>query len=270
MDNNKINTAEYSSDILKYIYFFKKNIIERIVNSEKYKTEKESYYLVIVQKILFTLEGSNIFIRAFYSHPEYHIPLFINFRAIINDIITTECLFYKSKLDPNFDEKYWIKTIYSDHLKYKLSKTNLFLEKNINNHSEAYVKKALVNIAPQLFDEKGDLVYNEEFNTNKIMKEIFSNPNQNNPKYDILKISYNLYDTFSKFEHFGIFTNKLLFRGLNMKENESSLIKYLINSIKIIILALNNYIKTWDELNIDHKKINNLSQKIFLHHKDNY
>ena len=57
MDNNKINTAEYSSDILKYIYFFKKNIIEKIVNSEKYKTEKESYFFVIIQKILFNLSS---------------------------------------------------------------------------------------------------------------------------------------------------------------------------------------------------------------------
>jgi len=102
------------------------------------------------------------------------------------------------------------------------------------------------------------------------MKEIFSNLKKNDSKYDILRASYNLYDKFSKFEHLGIFTNKLLFRGYNMSTNESSLIKDLIYSVDIIISALNNYVKLWEELNFDFVEINNLSSQIFSHHKNNY
>lgn len=264
--NNKINTTQYSSDLLKYFFFFKENIIKKIIDSERYKTEKESYFLVVVQKTLFTLEGANIFIANFYTHPEFHIPLFINLRAIINDIITTECLIYKSKLNSKFDEAYWIKTIYSDHLKYKLRKSNLNLELCINRNTKEDVKDSLINMIPQLFNEKGELEYSEGFNSNEIMNEIFSTVKKNDSKYDILRASYNLYDKFSKFEHLGIFTNKLLFRGYDMNKNELSLIKDLIYSIEIIIAALNNYIKIWEELNFDFDEIKNLSSQIVSHH----
>lgn len=270
MNNTKININQYSSDILKYINFFKEDVTKKILNSEKYKTEKESYFFVVVQKILFYLEGSNIFICNFYTHPEFHIPLFINLRAIINDVITTECLIYKSKLNTDLDETYWIKTIYSEHLKFKLGKPNLALEKIINGHSKEYVNKSLINIAPQLFNEEGGLLYNEGFKSNKIMEEIFSSTKKNDSRYDILRASYNLYDKFSKFEHLGIFTNSLLFRGYDMNTTKSSLIKDLIYSINITVSALNNYIKIWEGLNFDYDKINNISSKILSHYKGNH
>ncbi len=246
---DKYETEEYfielSSFIKEFTTDYSTQIIHKILDKEQYVTEPKKFFYTLIHKTNCSLDAANIFIRNFDTKRNFHSSLFILLRSILNDIILAEYIIISTKNDN--EKKQVIEQIYFDHVE-NILKT---CEKTLPQLHQWNSKQKLEHIESikrnsRFFDSDGkSKIKAIPTNPNQIIRKIFANKlNDNSSK--LLKIAFDQFDLFSKFEHFGELSFKLTHRGYDDKENEN--LRYEVHfSIRIIIAALINYSNLWDE-----------------------
>lgn len=250
-----------SSLIKEFTTSYFKLIIDQIREKEEFRNEPKTFYYTVVNKINCSLDAANIFVRNFDTNPHLHTALFVIIRSILNDIILVEYVINNSEDEEK--EKELIKRIYFDH---------------VDNAVFAYKK-----IYPVIHDwdeDKTDRIINDiktskshYYNENgepllkpfasspyKIVKSIFSSKKKKD--YHFLKLAFDQYMAFSKFEHFGDLTLLITHQGY-YKNRQPHLRSELHYSIRIIIAALRNYAQVWEnDFDTKNEYFFNLEDKI--------
>lgn len=252
---------ELSSRTLLFIIEYRKQVINKVLEKDRYINEPERFFYTIIQKTTSSFEAANIFIRNYESSRDFQIPLSIILRAILSDIIIAESVIILSK---NNDERIeLIKKVYFDHIE-NVIKTISSTEYKVRGWNNEEKEKEILEIKnnfSKYYDENGNAKLKSlNTNINPLVKRIFSSSN-NKHSLKLIKIAYELYSTFSKLEHFG----ELSFFLIHRVYDDSKLRKYfneIFNAIRVIITALNNYAKVWDDFDIDFELMNNLESQI--------
>lgn len=257
----EIYFEKLSSLVLEFIVEYHKRYLISIIDKNDFEKEPKKFFYTIMHKTICSLEAGNIFIRNFDSKRSFHTPLFVILRSIISDIIIAEYLIRIPKTDD--EGNLLIKQIYFDHYDNLIKNCEKTLC-NLYRWSEKE-KQEIIN----------DLKKNEEFflpdgtpkvepfktSPSHIIRKIVSS-RSDEKSLIIIKKAYNLYDTFSKFEHLGSFSFKLTHRGYDDKEQEQLRFD-LYDSIIVTIAALINYTKIWDDFsNEDYDFFKDLELKI--------
>lgn len=247
--------SELSSILLKYVQFYQKNIIAIIIKNKEFTKEPNKFFYSIVFKICSTLESSNIFIRNFNSHPHYQISLSLLIRSIMSDIILTEYVIHKGR--DNTKKIEIINQIYYDHHSNILNTTETVYPLVFSWSKEE--KELELSKYKQIIDERFPDNQKKIKSINQIVRELISNSKNS----DVIKRAYKLYDEYSKFEHFGDFTFRLIHRGFEIDQFEI-LNKRLIDTLNIIISALTNYLNLWDCINeYSKQELNDISTELY-------
>jgi hypothetical protein len=252
---------ELSSLIMEFTTNYSQQVIQKILEKEEYITEPKRFYYTLIHKTNCTLDSVNIFIRNFDSKRNYHSSLFILLRSILNDIILAEFIIINTEND--VEKKELIERIYFDHIDNVIKtceKTLRHLHRWNSEQTEKQIKDIKKN--SRFFDLKGEPKLKPIASSpNPIIRKIFAkNLKEGNSK--LLKIAFDQFSLFSKFEHFGELSFKLTHRGYDDNEQQN-LRSELHYSIRIIISALNNYAKLWDEeININPEYFSKLLTEI--------
>lgn len=260
----KPNSEKYfetlSSKILTFINFYRSEVIKKILESNRIIKEDEKYFYTIILKTINSLEGANIFIRNFDIARPFQVPLFIIIRAILNDIITSEYIIVNSSDDE--EQIKLINRINFDHVRY--IKSAITIESKIRKWTKQEMEKKNIEIIrayPKYYEKNGKerlqkINTNASFLVDSVLKKSFDNK-----PYPLIGLAYILYNTFSKLEHFGELSYPLVHMPYQ-NNKQPSLINHLFSSIEVIIPALNNYSRGWENLQIDFEKLKNLEIEI--------
>ncbi|WP_281636011.1 hypothetical protein [Flavobacterium marginilacus] len=251
---------EFSSRILTFIANYRSEVLGHIYSDDRFNKEDEKFFFTIVLKTLNTFETANIFIRNFDSSRDFQISLYILIRAILNDILIAEYVI----VQPENDEERikLINQINFDHLKHIIS--TLKVEKEARKLTESEYQKEirdLKNSFEKYFNEDGtDKIIPLRTSVQNLVKSMLEKSNDER-SHKLISAAYILYNSFSKLEHYG----ELSFALVNIVYHDSKqqrLTNELFNSVKVIVAALNNYCKLWDDLKINYEKLNNLEIEI--------
>lgn len=261
--NSEHYFEELSSLILRFIVDYKKIVQEKIYEDNRHINQPEKFFYTIIHKTLISLDASNFFIRNFDSSRDFQIPLCIILRAILNDIILVEGAIIVSKDETEMLIN--IERIYFDHVENLLNSLQS-TEYIVRNWSEEQLQDEIgefKKVFSKYFDEDGKAKL-KSFQTsiNPLVKRIFFTSNDKR-SLELIKTAYFLYSKFSKLEHFGEFSFLLIHR-VYQEEKQSDLQNELYNALRIIISALNNYAKVWDDLDIDFQHLKNLETEIVM------
>lgn len=258
--------SELSFLILKYIDYYKKSILSHIIRKKEFQTEPHKFFYTIMFKTCSTFEASNILIRNYHSHPHYQSSLSILFRSIMADIIIAE---YVIKKGTDNNKEDIIKSIYFDHISNIISACEKIYP-IVYKWSKKRVESEIAQIKknnPEFFNNQ---IKPLKASPSKLVKTIFAESKKGDYKLELLKSSYNLYDEYSKFEHLGELSFKLIHRGFKKDESEKLILR-LIESIRIITSVLNNYTNLWETINPEYKiKLKKLTKDLFSFIVDNY
>jgi hypothetical protein len=252
--------TRYSSLILEFITNFDKQILEKIRDNDDYIKEPERYFYTILHKTKCSLEAANIFIRNFDSNRNLHTPLFVILRSILSDIIVSEFVILEGKNDSERIEL--IERIYFDHYDNILNT----IEKTASivyewDKKELEENKDVIKNLDRFYNSDGSpKIKPLKTSPATLVKRIFSQ-NKDKKSLKILKLSFDLYSTFSKLEHLGGLSFGLTHRGYSL-EDKPIITEDLYYSVRVIINVLCNYSKLWDDLEADHSYFSNLLDQI--------
>ena len=249
-----------SSRILMLIDFYRAEVIKKILNNNRFIKEDEKYFYTIILKTIDSLDGANIFIRNFNNIRSFQVPLFIIIRAILNDIIISEYIIVNSS--DNQEQVKLINRINFEHIKYIIS--SIKIESKIRKWSEQEKQRKYIEIKrayQKYYEKNGNEKLTEKIKTNagSLVDSILEKSTNHEP-YQLIGVAYILYNTFSKLEHFGELSFSLV--HLPYQDNKQPSLNHLFSSIEVIVAALNNYCRKWENLEIDFEKQKKLEIEI--------
>lgn len=263
---NEYETEEYFTELSSFILEFTTNyssqVILKILDSDQYVTEPKRFFYTLIHKANCSLAAANIFVRNFDSKRNFHAPLFILIRSILSDIILAEYVIITTKHD-DVKQKETIERIYFDHIENVLITCEKTLP-HIHQWSPEEKQQHIESIkkGSRFFDSDGEpKIKAIPTNPSQLVRKIFANK-LNIKSSELLKIAYDQYSVFSKFEHFGELSFDLTHKGYDDSKIEE--LRYELHfSIRIIIGALKNYSNLWDEdIQIDKDYFNKLHTEI--------
>ena len=237
---------ELSSFILEFTTNYSSQIIHNILDADQYVTEPKRFFYTLIHKTNCSLSAANIFVRNFDSKRNLHAPLFILIRSILSDIILAEYVIVMTKHD-DIKQKEIIERIYFDHIENVLKtceKTLPQLHKWSPEEKQLHIGS--IKKGSRFFDSDGKAKIKAlPTNPSQLIRKIFTNK-LNIKSSELLKIAYDQYELFSKFEHFGELSFDLTHKGYD--DNKIGRLRHQLHvSIQIIIAALKNYSNLWDE-----------------------
>jgi len=201
------------------------------------ESEFRQFIFVVLFKLTNGIETINLLFHNLESKPQVADTIFISLRALLADMITVDYMLLRS----NFKEENLqieLDKIKFDHVNFSIK--NLKLYKCLYDSSEAEIttkKEEIINSFPKYFDDKGEL--KQRFKRLKsiggMLKEIKSNsPDAKFQSNAILAFEH--YDLYSKYEHLGHYTPKLVFRGYEKRGIEN-----LKSEIRLCMSLLLNF-----------------------------
>lgn len=252
---------ELSSFIKEFTTDYAEQVIHKVLEKEEYITEPKRFFYTLIHKANCALDAANIFIRNFDSKRNFHSSLFVLLRSILNDIILAEFVIISTENDE--EKKEVIERIYFDHIE-NILKT---CEKTLPQLHQWNPEKKFEHIESikknsRFFDSDGNSkIKSIPTNPNQLIRKIFANKLKSDSS-KLLKIAFDQFELFSKFEHFGELSFELIHRGYDDSKNNN--LRYEVHfSIRIIIAALNNYSNLWDEdFEIDKEHFKTLQTEI--------
>ncbi len=235
-----------SSLIKEFNTNYSKIIIQVILEKDEYLIEPKRFFYTLIHKMNSSLDAANIFVRNFDSKPNYHPALFIILRSVLNDIILAEYIISNTSNDN--EKKQLINRIYFDHIDNVIKSCEKTLP-ILHNWNIAEKEKKINDLKEhkkKYFDKDGKALL-KPFPTspNLIIRKIFADKIKTENS-DLLKIAYDLYSVFSKFEHFGELSFDLTHKGYD-EDSQEDLRSELHYCIRIVIASLRNYSRVWED-----------------------
>ncbi|MGY6648507.1 hypothetical protein [Wenyingzhuangia sp. IMCC45574] len=227
---------EYSNTLAQLIHDCRKELIHPKMKSINDDKESSQFFFTILFKLTNGLDSLNIFLINLENKPQFSDSLFICLRSLLLDMLTVDYLIIKSE----FEEKNIqanLDSLKSDHVLYQIK--NLKTYKEIFNLSESdYQKKRkeLINHFNKYLNKNGKLQENlNKFPTSAgiMIKEIKKRCNNTAFLSNSIE-AFEYYDLYSKYEHLGEYTTKLVFRGYH-SENINSLFNEAKSCLRLLI-----------------------------------
>ena len=238
---------ELSSLVAKFSKYVHEEIILQILRNEEYTSEPQRFFYSILFKTNNGLDTSNYLIANFISKPHFLDSLFIIFRSLLSDTITFNYVIYKSLEKDNLEEN--IKALYFDHIDHTLKNYD-GVYRVIHQMSDQQVadeKAKLKKTSGEYFDVNGQPRFQPLPSLpGKAMRYIFSN-HFDKKKLAPLKRAFDLYDMFSKYEHFGELSFDMIHRQFKEK-NQERLYTEIIDTIDILTLTMESTLNAWPSL----------------------
>lgn len=253
----------FSSALLEFVVYYQDKVLCKILDEKRYVEEPERFYFTIMTKSNNSLDVINLLIRNFHAKPHFHASLFVLLRAILSDIMITEFV----SVSPDTDESRvdLIKGIYNDHVArtYNSISGTYALLSGWSNKDIALEQKSFISSNPQYFDENGKLLTKSvDVSVKKVVTAILSRKAQESD-LSFLRMLYSHYDMFSKYEHVGELTFRLVHKPYFEESVKIQFIE-VFESVGIIVSALINYCNVWDELLLEEvKDLQSLVKRIF-------
>jgi hypothetical protein len=205
------------------------------------KVNEESEFRQFVFTILFKLtnglETISLLFHNFETKPQFADTIFISQRALLADMITVYYLLLKSDFEEeNLQEE--LDKIKFDHVNFSIE--NLKLYKELYNSSDKEIatrKEEIIKAFPKYFDNEGNTKkgFKRLKSIGGMVKEIKSNSPVSKFQGNTI-LAFEHYDLYSKYEHLGHYTSKLVFRSYNRTE-----IEHLKTEIKTSLNLLLNF-----------------------------
>ncbi len=232
MNNKRTLYTELLSELVK-----KSNLELIIPYMDKINEESEfrQFIFVVLFKLTNGIETINLLFHNLENKPQFADTIFISLRALLADMITVDYMLLRSNFkEENLQEE--LDRIKFDHINFSIK--NLKLYKCLYDSSEEEIttkKEEIINTFPKYFDDKGGVIkgFKQLKSIGGMLKEIKSNLPESDFQINAI-LAFEHYDLFSKYEHLGHYTSKLVFRGYDEKEIEN--IKTEIKSCTSLLL----------------------------------
>jgi hypothetical protein len=245
------NIDEYfdglSSSLLSFTDYYEKKVIWKILDNEKYADEPERFYFTIISKVNGSLEAANILVRNFHSHPHFHPSLYVILRSVLSDIIIGEYVKMVSKNDEEVKEN--IRSIYGDHVLRTFNQIDGIYARlsEWNKEKVKEEKEKFIYHNSTYLDETGKPKFKSlDTGSLKMISTIFSQKSAAQD-FSVYRYIFSHYDLFSKYEHFG----ELSFRLVHKHYLEKSIREQFADVCQcmgIIVTVLITYCSVWDDL----------------------
>ena len=183
-----------------------RNIIAKIWKDGSINIEPHKYLYTILFKTNNALDTSNILANNLIGKPTTTDSLFLILRAAISDLVIYNYLIRISKNDEDLEKN--IHRMYYDHIENTISEIKKFYRSAYQETEEKIRHEIdkLKQMYPFYFDENGDPKYKPlKLSVSVMARKIIGNK-EKGESLEYLISAKELYDKFSKYEHFGILT----------------------------------------------------------------
>lgn len=229
--NNKL--FEYSQKIDELTNYVNSKIV--IINKQR-DNQPEAFFYTLALKTNNGLNTANLFIANLVSRPHCTDSLLLLLRTMLSDAITFYYIVAKSR--NNNDDVYLkelIMEIEGDHIK--------FMDKNFNIYKKLYnetdkkvglMQKEFKKMYSQYFNTDGSYKYSAPSVTQMVVVIIDSGDAH---LRDNVATTFELYDTFSKYEHLGVLTTHLVTRQFD-EQHRQKIFQEVYVAVHNILLVL--------------------------------
>src|SRR3990170_3781634 len=217
--------------------FTMKCIMKKIWDENKYLDEPYTYLYTLLFKTLNSLDTSNVLLLNVLNKPTTTDGLYLICRTTLSDLILFEYLFRRSKDDEQLTNN--IARLYCDHIYYQIDAMKTFYQAAYGK-SPAEIEEEINKLKStrlQCFDSTGTNKYDtRDFTVKKMSNYILSTKEKDEDLNNLIR-ARELYDVFSKFEHFGELTIHLTHRHFKNNRIEE-VINEVVKSFKITVRYL--------------------------------
>lgn len=186
------------------------------------------------------LDSVNLLFRNILDKPHYSGSIIILLRTILSDIITIKYVNLKGiDRNGNINLMLNIKQCYADHIRYTLHNEDVYkVVLEITNEEWEDIVTHIKIEYKDYFDENGLLLpdYQRWTSVGKMAFIIKKSLKKDQPVH-FLKEAFQLYDIFSKYEHLGEFSYRLVHRAFHQEEQVFLLQEYH----QSVIILLHQY-----------------------------
>jgi len=240
----KEEIEKYSSKIATITFHLVNKIISKIWDDDAINKEPYKYLYTILFKTNNALDTSNVLTNNIVEKPTTTDSLFLILRTAISDLVIYEYLIRISESDEELKNN--IHQMYYDHIENTITEMRKFYrsaykesEKKINEKIDE-----LKSMYPKYFNEKGEPKFKPlKLSVSSMARNIISNKTKNE-NLDYLITAKELYDRFSKYEHFGILTLDLTHRQFK-GERLNEVFQDIFWANKVILFYIDNLIGIW-------------------------
>lgn len=226
------------------------HFIGRIVYSDLYSNNESN--LEGLKKYLYTLLfktnnglcSANLLFCNLEGRAYYTDSAFLILRTILSDYI----IYMHLLLESNHDDEEFLKNIKSlefDHIKKEIENTKS-IYRHIYRMSQQEVEFAIQKLKDdhkEFFDDSGNPLYQQiKPSVNYAIKT--TNNYKDKTYLDLLRPAFDLYNLFSKYEHFGYYTFGLVHRQFD-KGCRDRIFKEYFDSTEIIIIFISGLLRGW-------------------------
>jgi hypothetical protein len=240
----KEDIAKYSSKIATLTFHLMNNVISKIWNDDSINKEPHKYLYTVLFKTNNALDTSNILTLNIIDKPTTTDSLFLILRTAISDLVIYEYLLRISKSDEDFENN--IHRMYYDHIENTIKEMRKFYG-NAYKESESKINEKideLKSMNPNYFKEDGQPKFIPlKLSVSSMARKIISNKAENE-NLEYLITAKELYDRFSKYEHFGILTLDLIHRQFK-EERLIEVFQDIFWANKVILFYVDNIIGIW-------------------------
>ena len=231
---------EMGSQLLAFSSQYQALLVDKVWMDASKKTEPLHYFYTVSKKTTDVLETASYLVNNFHSKPNLHSSLFILFRSILADLITTEYVI-RSSSNQESEMLPYIQEVYFDHLD-AASAMLLKTAPTVFGWDSDQAKKEHNLFISEVRKEYPEWEQRRKSSgIRSIVRKMAASP-QIKAEKGFLKESYWLYERFSKLEHFGALSYNMLHRSYSPSQLQT-IEQEVINSIGITVSGLMSYVK---------------------------
>jgi len=252
-----------NATLIAFVEGYHASVITPVVDSKRYEHEPDRFYYTVMHKTYATLDSSIPCIASFHNRQHLRIGLFIQLRAILSDVITTEYVTRCGQDDDN--KKELIKAIYADHIYHLYDSAGTIFKEVLSatNADVLRLKEKIRNRKPEFFEGENFSISRAGISVKSAVRKMYSQRKAGD-NMQFVEQAFNYYDRFSKLEHLGDLSFQLtheLYKPENLKRDYTELYLCLL----VILSAMLTLPHHW---NLDTSDIKGLSDAVVAFHPD--
>ena len=248
--NNEL-AQKLSSVIASFTYKFHSSIVSEIQKRNLYQGDQDEFFYTIIFKTNSALDSLNVLFCNFYNKNHFQPSIFIILRSVLNDIILAEYINNQGKTEAERVDL--IKRVKYDHIDRMITNMSKIFKitNNLSNEEVIEEVSSIKKMYPDYFDKNGEAKFKKiSTSPQSLITTIFYQA-KDGTNLSFLRRAMHFYDIYSKYEHYGILSTYLIHRPF--KDVEDSFQDFT-GTLNIIMSAMINYTRNWEELGDDVRK----------------
>jgi hypothetical protein len=243
----KSSVYEHADILNRYSAFIHNTYVGPILDKGFYLEEPNRFHYTLLFKLNNGLATSALLLKNIFENPQFSDSLQVILRPLISDTVTFWYIHHLSDENPQkLIEN--IQGMYFDHVMNAKETMSVYYQLNETSEIERNsMEDSFWVHAKKYFDENRNPICERlKVSMKSVVRKIWST---REPGEDVsfLAQAFHLYDIFSKYEHLGEFTYKLIHRQYQ-PALLSNLIREIMGAIEVVLTGMNGCLKNFPDL----------------------